>query len=255
MSAPGLFDLSGKVALVTGASSGIGRHMATVLASGGARTVLVARNEARLKDAVDDIAGRGGEAASFGADLAERAAIPDLVRRASAPFGPPTILVNAAGVNLREPWADITDETWDLTIELNLSTPFFLARACVPGMIRAGYGRIINIASMQSFRAMPDSMPYGASKGGVVQLTRAMAEAWSAEGVTANAIAPGFFKTELTAAVFADPEKAARNAAQTAIGRNGEMQDFDGLTLFLAAPASAYVTGQTIPLDGGFTAK
>jgi gluconate 5-dehydrogenase len=133
--------------------------------------------------------------------------------------------------------------------------PFFLARACVPGMMDKGYGRIINIASLQSYRAFANSMPYGASKGGVVQLTRAMAEAWSKERINANAIAPGFFPTELTAAVFANEELAQHNARMTAIGRNGELEDLDGVTVFLASPASAYITGATIPVDGGFTAK
>ena len=122
-------------------------------------------------------------------------------------------------------------------------------------MARRGHGRIINIASLQSYRAFPDSAPYGAAKGGVVQLTRAIAQEWSSRGVTCNAIAPGFFPTPLTQAVFDDAERAARNAAQTAIGRNGELEDLAGATVFLASPASAYVTGQTLTVDGGFTAK
>ena len=121
--------------------------------------------------------------------------------------------------------------------------------------LAAAKGCIINIASMQSFRAFPNSMPYGASKGGIPQLTRAMAEAWSKDGINANAIAPGFFPTELTTAVFANKELSAHNAKMTAIGRNGELEDLDGVTVFLSAPASAYITGATIPVDGGFTAK
>ena len=122
-------------------------------------------------------------------------------------------------------------------------------------MREKGWGRIVNFASLQSFRAFPGGIAYGATKGGVAQLTRAMAEAWSKVGVTANAIAPGFFHTELTAAVFDDPERAARNAAQTCIGRNGEDADLDGPLLFLCSDASRYVTGQVMMLDGGFTAK
>ena len=122
-------------------------------------------------------------------------------------------------------------------------------------MIEKGEGVILNIASLQSVRAFPDSMAYGASKGGVVQLTRAMAEAWSNEGVRANAIAPGFFPTELTRAVFADPDRAARNAAQTAMGRNGALDDLVGPAIFLCSPAARYVTGQVLFVDGGFTAK
>lgn len=246
------FDLTGSVALITGASSGIGQRMAEALAKAGAKTVLVARSADRLAATVDAI---GDNAAAVAMDLSDPAALADIGKRVSEPFGAPHILVNAAGVNLREPWRDVTLETWNATVHLNLTVPFFLARACVDGMIEAGYGRIINIASLQSYRAFADSAPYGASKGGIVQLTRAMAEAWSKNGVTANAIAPGFFPTALTAAVFNDSEKVAHNARMTAIGRNGELSDLDGVTVFLASSASAYITGQTLPVDGGFTAK
>ena len=133
--------------------------------------------------------------------------------------------------------------------------PFFLARELVLAMKVNGWGRIINIASLQSSRAFPNGLAYGASKGGISQLTRAMAEAWSRHGITCNAMAPGFFPTELTAPVYEDPDQLDKLAAQTAIGRNGELSDVDGLTVFLASPASDYLTGQVVPLDGGFTAK
>lgn len=246
------FDLAGTVAVITGASSGIGQRMAEALAKAGAKTVLVARSADRLAVTADAI---GDNVAAVAMDLSDPAVLADIGQRVSEPFGAPHILVNAAGVNLREPWRDVMLETWNATVHLNLAGPFFLARACVDGMIEAGYGRIINIASLQSYRAFADSAPYGASKGGIVQLTRAMAEAWSKSGVTANAIAPGFFPTPLTAAVFNDPEKVAHNARMTAIGRNGELSDLDGVTVFLASSASAYITGQTLPVDGGFTAK
>lgn len=249
------FSLTGHVALVTGASSGIGRRMASALSGVGAEVVLVARSEAKLADAKAEVENAGGKAATVAADLMDRNIVDDLYGEARRSFGAPTILVNAAGVNLRESWADVTPESWDHTIHLNLTVPFFLARACVRGMIDKGYGRIINIASLQSYRAFANSMPYGASKGGIVQLTRAMAEAWSKDGINANAIAPGFFPTELSAAIFANEELSAHNARMTAIGRNGELEDLDGVTVFLASPASAYITGATVPVDGGFTAK
>ena len=132
---------------------------------------------------------------------------------------------------------------------------FFLSQAMVPAMQDKGWGRIVNFASLQSFRAFPAGIAYGASKGGVAQLTRAMAQAWSRFGITANAIGPGFFPTELTAAVFADPDRAARNADQTCAGRNGMAEDLDGPLLFLCSDASRYVTGQVLMVDGGFTAK
>lgn len=250
-----LFSLEGRVAVVTGASSGLGRAIAGFLAEAGAGLVLVARRETELSQAAADIEARGRRAAAVPADLSNLDEIEALAARLAAPFGAPVILVNAAGVNLREPAEAITRESWSQTLDLNLAAPFFLARALVPGMRAAGYGRILNLASLQSRRAFPDSVAYGASKGGVVQLTRAMAEAWSRHGITANAIAPGFFPTELTAPVFADPERAAWAARSTAIGRTGELSDLAAAAVFLTAPASAYVTGQTLYVDGGFSAR
>ncbi len=188
-------------------------------------------------------------------DLGDPEQAAGIARAASGPFGPPTILINAAGINTRQAADDVTADGWRTTIDLNLSTPFFLAQALVPAMKAAGWGRIVNFASLQSERAFPGGIAYGASKGGVAQLTRAMAEAWSRDGVTANALAPGFFPTELTGPVFNDPQVSARNAAQTCIGRNGALDDLVGPALFLCSPASDYVTGQILYVDGGFTAK
>jgi gluconate 5-dehydrogenase len=179
----------------------------------------------------------------------------DLAARVAAPFGAPDIVVNAAGLNLRQPADDVTPEGWEATLAVNLTAPFFLSQALVPGMQAKGWGRIVNFASLQSYRAFPAGIAYGASKGGVAQMTRAMAEAWSPHGITANALGPGFFPTELTAAVFDDPERAERNAAQTCIGRNGRAEDMDGPLLFLCSDASRYVTGQILMVDGGFTAR
>ncbi|MFQ5773000.1 MAG: SDR family NAD(P)-dependent oxidoreductase [Kiloniellaceae bacterium] len=250
-----LFDLTGRVALVTGGSSGIGRRMAGALAGAGARVVLIARRRAELEAAVAEIAAAGGRAAPLQADLAAVERLAAVAAAAGEPFGTPDILVNAAGINLREAPEDVTLESWNRTLALNLAVPFFLARELVPDMRAKGWGRIINIASLQSVRALGHGMAYGASKAGVAQLTRAMAEAWSADGIACNAIAPGMFPTELTAPVFADEDLAGRFAAGTAIGRNGRLEDLDGITVFLAAPASDYVTGQVIFVDGGYTAK
>jgi len=171
------------------------------------------------------------------------------------PFGSIDILINAAGVNFRQAVEEITLDSWDRTLNLNLAVPFFLARELVPAMQERGWGRIINIASLQSSRAFPNGLAYGASKGGISQLTRAMSEAWSRHGVNCNAIAPGFFPTELTAPVYENPALLDKLATQTTVGRNGLLQDLDGLTVFLASPASDYITGQVIHIDGGFTAK
>ena len=250
-----LFSLDGHVALVTGASSGIGRHMAGVLARAGAKIVCVARREEALAALVAEIGRGGGAAEAIGCDLGADGAAETLGKSAPEPFGAPDILVNAAGINLREPPDRVTQESWNRTLQLNLAVPFFLARALVPGMREKGGGAIVNLASLQSCRAFANSAPYGASKGGVAQLTRAMAEAWSPDGIRANAILPGFFPTELTAPVFGDPALLAKNAAATAIGRNGELADLDGVIVFLASRASAYITGQIIAVDGGYLAK
>lgn len=251
----GLFTLQGRVALVTGASTGIGRRMAETMARAGAAVVLLARRESHLEAAVAAIGEAGGKAIALPADLMELNGLDALASRASMPFGAPDIVVNAAGVNLRLPAEEYTPEQWSHTITLNLSVPFFLARALVPGMRAKGYGNIINIASLQTYRALPNGIAYGASKGGIGQLTRAMAEAWSRHGIVANAIQPGFFPTELTAPVFNSPELSGHHARMTAIGRNGELPDLDGATIFLASRACAYVTGQILGVDGGYTAK
>jgi len=245
-----LFSLAGRTALVTGGGSGIGRTIAHALSDAGARIVLVGRREDALRAALGDRPGL-----ALRADLAENGAPAALAQSCAERGCSPDILVNAAGVNLREPADRVTAEGWRRTLHLNLSVPFFLAQQLVGPMRARSWGRILNIASLQSVRAMPDGIAYGAAKGGVAQLTRAMAEAWSPDGITANALAPGFFPTELTAPVFDDPEAARRHAARTAIGRNGRLEDLGGPVVFLASEASAYVTGQVLFVDGGYTAK
>lgn len=252
MTPDSIFSLKGRVALVTGASSGLGRASANVLAAAGASVIGLARRA----DALDQWrAQAGGQTAALTADLGEAGDFADLASRISEPFGPPDILVNAAGLNLRQQADAVTPEGWDQTIALNLTVPFFLAQALVPAMRKKGWGRIVNFASLQSRRAFANGIAYGASKGGVEQLTRAMAEAWSSHGVNANALAPGFFPTELTGPVFADKKVSDAHARATCIGRNGEMADMAGPLLFLASAASDYVTGQVLFVDGGYTAK
>ena len=251
-SIPALFDLSGKIACITGASSGLGRRSALVLAAAGAKVVCVARRREALLELQ---ASMPNQCAVVDHDLVDRTGLKSLSKKVAEPHGDPDIIVHAAGINTREPADDITPEGWDATLDLNLRAPFFLSQYLVPAMQAKGWGRIINFASLQSYRAFSGGLSYGASKGGVAQMTRAMAQAWSAQGINANAIGPGFFRTELTAAVFADPERSALNAQQTCIGRNGELEDIDGTVLFLASRASDYVTGQVLMVDGGFTAK
>ena len=254
MSALNLFDLAGKVALVTGASSGIGKAIAAAFAEAGASVVLVARRNVELRAAANEIRAAGGNVAHIACDLAERPSLYACADQAQQFFGAPDIVVNAAGINIRKPMLALTEEDWDRTMRINLDASFFLPQRLAPAMIEKGWGKIINIASLQSVRAFGNSGPYGASKGGVMQLTRAQAEAWSKHGICANAIAPGFFATPLTAPVVNDPVRWQAMAAKTFIGRNGELDDLRGSAIFLASHASDYVTGQTLFVDGGLSA-
>ncbi len=242
------FSLAERNFVVTGASSGIGRAIAGFLSQAGARVVLLARREDALADAVASLGVEPERASCLTADLSDRSALAEIAAACKSRFASGAVdgVVNAAGVNLREPVDRISLESWDLTLNLNLAVPFFFTREFVPEMRERRYGRVINIASLQSMRAFPNGLAYGASKGGVCQLTRAMAEAWSRDGICCNALAPGFFPTELTAPVFDNAESRGWAAAQTAIGRNGELSDLAGAAVFFASPASAYITGQTL---------
>jgi len=251
-----LFSLEGRRALVTGGSTGLGEAIARALGLAGAAVLIVARGaNGALDAAVARLRADGIRADGLSADLSAVQTLPEVAGLATDRLGGVDILVNAAGVNLREPFAQVSAASWRLQLDLHLGAPFFLTQALAPGMAERGWGRIINIASLQSYRAFANSAPYGAAKGGIVQLTRAIAQEWSRHGITCNAIGPGFFPTRLTSAVFGDADLARRHAEQTAIGRNGTLQDVYGIAVFLASEASAYITGQTIMLDGGYTAK
>ncbi len=250
-----LYSLAGRRAVVTGGNAGIGEAMATALGRAGAAVLLVARREEALAAAAARLRGEGIVVDTLAADLSATAALPAAGAAILQRAGAVDILVNAAGINLRQPFGEVTPDAWDRQIALHLGAPFFLTQALAPAMAQRGWGRIINIASLQSTRAFANGAPYGAGKGGVVQLTRAIAQAWSNRGVTCNAIGPGFFPTDLTAPVFADPQLSAMHASRTAIGRNGELSDLHGATVFLASPASGYITGQTLMVDGGYTAQ
>jgi gluconate 5-dehydrogenase len=250
----GLFSLEGRTALVTGGSSGIGRAMARALALAGARVVVLARGQGGLADTVATLRADGCQAAGARADLADRASCQHGAEEAVKYFGEPDILVNAAGLNLRPPLATLTAQDWDRLLAVNLTAPFLLGQRFGPPMAARGWGRIINIASQQANRAFGNSGGYGAAKGGLVSLTRSQSEAWARHGVCCNAIAPGFVATPLTAEVASDPVRSSALAARTMIGRNGEATDFEGAAVFLASHASAYLTGQLICVDGGFSA-
>ncbi len=249
-----LFSLDGRVALVTGGSSGIGRAMSRALCLAGARVVVLARGEQALRDTAAELTSAGGRAAWVSADVGDRAALEHGAALAAAAFGEPDILVSCAGLNIRPPLAQLTAAQWDQLLAVNLTAPFLLGQRFGPPMAARGWGRIINVASQQAMRAFANSGGYGAAKGGVVSLTRSQSEAWAASGVCCNAISPGFVATPLTAEVAGDPVRSAALAARTMIGRNGEPADFEGATVFLASQASQYVTGQVICVDGGFSA-
>jgi NAD(P)-dependent dehydrogenase (short-subunit alcohol dehydrogenase family) len=249
-----LFSLDGRVAVVTGGSSGIGAEMACALGRAGARVVLVARDNDRLQAAAEGLRTEGAGAAWVSADLADRAEVARAADEAEAAFGAPDILVNCAGVNVRPPLGSLSVEDWDLTMAVNLTAPFLLGQRFGPVMAARGFGRIINVTSQQAQRAFANSGGYGASKGGLAALTRSQSEAWARSGVCCNSVCPGFVLTRLNARLASDPAVLAALAARTMVGRNGQAADFAGVTVFLASRASDYVTGQTLYVDGGFSA-
>lgn len=248
-----LFALTGRTALVTGGSSGIGRGIATALASAGANVVIVARDAARIDHVVSDLRRKGLAVSGVAGDLSTRAGIRAAGEASTVPFGEPDIVVHSAGINLRPAMAEITENVWDQTMTVNLEAPFLLDQRFAPGMAERGFGRIMHISSQQAHRAFVTSGVYGVSKGAIESLVRSEAEAWSARGVTSNALVPGFVLTPLNARLQEDPERVASLAARTLVGRNGLPDDFAGAAVFLASGASGYVTGQSICVDGGFS--
>ncbi|MXM65354.1 SDR family oxidoreductase [Streptomyces sp. HUCO-GS316] len=248
-----LFSLDGRVAVVTGGSSGIGRAIACALARAGASVVFVARKERELAAAVDELAADGCRAAWVSADLSTREAVRAAAEQAVEVFGEPDILVNSAGINLRPPMEELDEEVWDATMAVNLEAPYLLGQRFGPGMAQRGFGRIIHISSQQAHRAFVRSGAYGVSKGALESLARSQAEAWSPHGVTCNTLVPGFVLTPLNARLSSDPETVAALAARTMAGRNGLAEDFAGAAVFLAGPASGYITGQSIFVDGGLS--
>jgi gluconate 5-dehydrogenase len=249
-----VFGLRGRLAVVTGGSSGIGRAMAIALGRAGATVLLVARREAPMAEVVAELRGHGAQGHAISADLADRAAVAGVIKTIIDGYGVPDVLVNSAGVNRRPPMDELTVDDWDVTLAANLTAPFLLGQAFGPRMADRGWGRIINVVSQQAFRAYGNSGAYGAAKAGLVGLTRSQAEAWSRHGVCCNAIAPGVVHTPLTEAVFADETKVAGHAARAMIGRNGVPEDFGACAVFLASDAAVAVTGQTLFVDGGYSA-
>lgn len=247
----GLFDLSGRRALVTGSSQGIGLELACGLAGAGAEIVLNGRNPTKLKlaqEAVEERTGHRPRAAVF--DVTDAAA----VEQAIAEIGPLEILVNNTGIQHREPMLDVSVERWRQLIDTNLTSAFIVGRSVARSMVEQGYGKIVNVCSVQSWLARPGIAAYAASKGGLAMLTKAMCAEWASAGVTANGLAPGYVETELTKPLMADPGFDAWIRGRTPAGRWARMEDLVGTLVWLAAPASDFVNGQVVAVDGGVTA-
>ena len=247
------FSLENKVALITGGTSGLGKMMALALAKAGAY-VWIASSRNNADETLQEIKQQGSNGSFVQVDVTSSEALEKIVSEVLEKSQRIDILVNAAGINLRTPAEDLTLTDWQKTIDINLTAPFYLSQLVADSMKKNNWGRIINIASLQSLRAFDNSIPYGASKGGIMQLTRALAQAYSKDGILVNAIAPGFFRTNLTESLFQNPDKLKELANKTMMGRNGEEKDVFGISVFLCSEANSYVTGQTVFLDGGFSA-
>jgi 2-deoxy-D-gluconate 3-dehydrogenase len=250
----GLFDLTGKVALVTGASRGLGAAMALALADAGA-DVAVHASERPPTATERAIMQKGREARSFTANLARREETTGLVPAVIAAFGRLDILVNNAGTVLRKPAAQHPDEMWDEVLEVNLSSVFRLSRAAGCHMLERGGGKIVNIASLLSFQGGITVPGYAAAKGGVAQLTKSLANEWAGHRVNVNAIAPGYMNTDNTSALRADPVRSRQIGERIPAGRWGEPEDLSGAVVFLSSRASDYVNGHVLVVDGGWLAR
>ena len=247
------FDLTGKKAIVTGAGRGIGKALAIGLAEAGAAVAVVARTEADLQEVVQEIQASGGQATPITADLTEAGAAEKVVADTLETLGGLHILVNNAGMNIRKKAHEVNEEEWDRIVDLNLKGAFFLSQAAGKVMCEQRYGRIVNIASVAGLVALRTGVAYGASKAGVIQMTRVLALEWSKFGVNVNAIAPWYFRTPLTEALLDDEAFLQEVLQRTPSGRIGDVEDLVGPAIFLASDAASYISGQTIAVDGGMS--
>ena len=249
-----MFDLRGKVAVVTGGDGGIGLGMARGLARAGASIVVAARNPSKSALAVAELEALGAKAAAIETDVASETSISALMERASKQFGRLDVLVNNAGTNVRLPAQELTLEQWHQVLDTNLTGAFLCAKAAYP-YLRGG-GKVINVGSMLSLFGSAVAAAYGASKGGVVQLTKSLAVGWAADGIQVNAILPGWIDTALTRTAREQlPGLNERVLARSPSGRWGVPADFEGVAVFLASEASNFITGAAIPVDGGYSSE
>ena len=249
-----LFDLSGKVAIVTGGNGGIGLGMARGMADAGADIAVVGRNEAKSRAAAAELAERGVKAIAVTADVTDKQAISAMIDRVTGELGRVDVLVNNAGMSIRKPPHVLDPGEWDTVISTNLTSAFLCSQAAYPAMKAAGGGKVINIGSMMSIFGAGFAPAYAASKGGIVQFSRACACAWAADNIQVNAILPGWIDTDLTKRAREQIDGLHdRVLARTPAGRWGGMDDFAGIAVFLASSASDFVTGTAIPIDGGYS--
>ena len=250
----GAFDLKGRVAVVTGGNGGIGLGMGRGLAEAGAAVVVAARNREKSLRAVAELRGLGGEAEAIEVDVADEGSVEALVKATVARFGRLDILVNNAGMNIRKPVESLALGEWRQVIDTNLTSAFLASRACHPVMKKQGGGKVINIGSMMSIFGAGFAPAYAASKGGMVQLTKAMAAGWAVDNIQVNAVLPGWIDTELTQRARQQIEGLHESVLRrTPARRWGVGQDMAGVAVFLASPASDFVTGAAIPVDGGYS--
>ncbi len=251
--AENMFDLTGKVAIVTGSSRGLGQYMARAFARAGAEVAVTSRTLASLDEVAKEIREIGREVFPHELDVRSHDSVLAMVEETHRHFGKIDILVNNAGCNVRKPAVEVTPEEWDMILETNLRGPFFMAQAVARKMIPRRYGRIVNIGSVTSVFAYANLAPYCASRGGVKQLTMSLADDWGIYGITVNCLAPGWFKTQQTKVLYEDPTWVEYITDRIPLKRVGQPGDLDGAVVFLASDASAYVTGHTLLVDGGIT--
>jgi NAD(P)-dependent dehydrogenase (short-subunit alcohol dehydrogenase family) len=248
-----LFDLTGKIAVVTGTSRGLGQIFARALAKAGADLVLTSRRRDHLLLFEKEMTALGRRVISLELDVRDYASIQKMAADAEAAFGHLDILVNNAGCNVRKPALEVTWDDWNLILDTNLRGTFFVAQAIARGMIARGYGRIINIGSVTSVSGFAGLGPYGASRGGIKQLTMSLADDWGRYGITVNCLAPGWFRTEQNKILYEDKEWVAYISDRIPVKRPGQPDDLESAVVFLAAESSRYITGQTLLVDGGIS--